>query len=136
MKNWFCNVIAALIQNLKDFIWIEQSFKLRIFHFFLLLVPIPFVDLAWFETSLLCKLNHILSGPVIVLWVFILQDFYLFFILSSSLFLFRHCWRGSWNIKRSDWFTFRLVAILVLLSSKSFGCKWLINEFQILHKLL
>jgi len=90
LEDGLCNIIAFLIQYLEDFIGVEQTPLLLFIGFLLLLIPVPFVDLAGLETNSLCKILHEGSGPVGVLDVFIDEDLDLFFVLPPAFLLIHH----------------------------------------------
>lgn len=48
MLHWLGNVVALLVQHLEDFIGVEQSLHFALLYLLLLLVPVPFVNLARF----------------------------------------------------------------------------------------
>lgn len=101
LDNTFCDVIALLVNNCKNFIRVKLFFELLFIHFLFLLVPVPLINLTGLQSNFLSKFLHELSSPVQVLNIFILEDFNLLLILSSSLLLINQgkiLWGLSWNL--------------------------------------
>lgn len=85
---WLGNVFTLPVEDLEDFIGVVESFDFALLNDFLLLVPVPFVDLTCFQSSSLGEVLHEWSGPVAFLIVFVLENLNLLLVFSSFVFLF------------------------------------------------
>jgi hypothetical protein len=83
------NVVALGVNHCEDLVGIEHLLHLEVVNLLLLLVPVPFVDLAGLQSGGLSKLLHEGSSPALVLGVFILEDLDLLLVLPPPLLFVR-----------------------------------------------
>jgi len=132
LKDRLCNVSTVLIYHLENLIGVEKTFHFLLCLFFLLLIPVPFVDLTCLKASHLCQVLHEAPVPVSVFDIFFLKYLDLFFIFPSPFFFvfFRLL------IFNLSFFYFCSFILRWLWFLNPLRNKWLVNELQVNHQFI